>query len=86
MLGLGTERLEDELKPLFPGVSVARIDRDSTRRKGELARLFGAGERGEIQILLGTQMLAKGHDFPRVTLVAILDADGGLFSADFRAS
>ncbi|NEV60588.1 primosomal protein N' [Thiorhodococcus minor] len=85
MLGQGTERLEDELRPLFPDVSLARIDRDSTRRKGELTRLFDAARKGEIQILLGTQMLAKGHDFPGVTLVGILDLDQSLYASDFRA-
>lgn len=85
MLGRGTERLEEDLRPLFPDVSIARIDRDSTRRRGELARLFGAAQRGEIQILLGTQMLAKGHDFPGVTLVGILDLDQSLYASDFRA-
>ncbi len=85
MLGQGTERLEDELRPLFPGVAVARIDRDSTRRKGELDRLLSAVRRGETRILLGTQMLAKGHDFPGVTLVGILDLDQALYAADFRA-
>ncbi len=85
MLGRGTERLEDDLRVLFPDVTIARIDRDSTRRKGELARLFGAAQRGEIQILLGTQMLAKGHDFPGVTLVGILDLDQSLYASDFRA-
>lgn len=84
-LGQGTERLEDDLRPLFPDASIARIDRDSTRRKGELDRLFGAVHRGEIQILLGTQMLAKGHDFPGVTLVGILDLDQMLYASDFRA-
>ena len=69
-LGLGTERLEEELRACLPrGANLARIDRDSTRRKGELERLLAASRRGEIQILLGTQMLAKGHDFPGVTLV-----------------
>lgn len=84
-LGLGTERLEDELKDLFPGVPLARIDRDSTRRKGELDRLLATVRRGEVRILLGTQMLAKGHDFPGVTLVGILDLDQSLYAADFRA-
>ncbi|AFL75638.1 primosomal protein N' [Thiocystis violascens] len=84
-LGQGTERLEDNLRPLFPEVGIARIDRDSTRRKGELDRLLGAVSRGEIQILLGTQMLAKGHDFPGVTLVGILDLDHALYASDFRA-
>jgi primosomal protein N' (replication factor Y) len=64
---------------------MARIDRDSTRRKGELERLLGAARRGEVPLLLGTQMLAKGHHFPGVTLVGILDLDQGLYGADFRA-
>ena len=84
-LGLGTERLEEELRGVFPAVNLARIDRDSTRRKGELDRLLAASHSGEIQILLGTQMLAKGHDFPGVTLVGILDLDHSLYAADFRA-
>lgn len=84
-LGTGTERLEGELEGLFPGVPLARIDRDSTRRRGELDRLLTAVRRGEILILLGTQMLAKGHDFPGVTLVGILDLDQSLYAADFRA-
>ncbi|WP_295383787.1 primosomal protein N' [uncultured Thiodictyon sp.] len=85
-LGLGTERLEEELRAVFPGVSLARVDRDSTRRKGELDRLLAASRSGEIQILVGTQMLAKGHDFPGVTLVGILDLDHTLYASDFRAS
>jgi len=84
-LGRGTERLETELRDLFPGTPLARIDRDSTRRKGELERLLGAARRGEIPLLLGTQMLAKGHHFPGVTLVGILELDQGLYGADFRA-
>jgi len=84
-LGRGTERLETELQDLFPGTHLARIDRDSTRRKGELERLLGAARRGEIHLLLGTQMLAKGHHFPSVTLVGLLDLDQGLYGADFRA-
>ncbi len=84
-LGLGTERLEEELQAVFPGVRLARVDRDSTRRKGELDRLLAASRSGEIQILLGTQMLAKGHDFPGVTLVGILDLDHTLYASDFRA-
>ncbi|EXJ13344.1 Helicase PriA essential for oriC/DnaA-independent DNA replication [Imhoffiella purpurea] len=85
MIGRGTERLEEELRELFPQASLARIDRDSTRRQGELNRLLEAIRRGEIQILLGTQMLAKGHDFPLVTLVGILDLDQALYASDFRA-
>ncbi|GIZ12784.1 primosomal protein N' [Pseudomonas sp. NCCP-436] len=85
-VGAGTERAEERLALLFPDYPVLRIDRDSTARKGAMDRLFGTINKGEPCILVGTQMLAKGHHFPRVTLVAILDADGGLFSADFRAS
>lgn len=84
-LGQGTERLEDCLASRFPGVPLARIDRDSTRRKGELARLLSAARQGDYRILLGTQMLTKGHHFPNVTLVGVLDADSGLYGADFRA-
>jgi primosomal protein N' (replication factor Y) len=84
-LGRGTERLEAELRQLFPDTRLVRIDRDSTRRKGELERLLEAARRGEIPLLLGTQMLAKGHHFPGVTLVGILDLDQGLYGADFRA-
>ncbi|MFU6375031.1 primosomal protein N' [Metapseudomonas otitidis] len=85
-IGAGTERAEERLGILFPQFPVLRIDRDSTSRKDAMAQLFGTINKGEPCILVGTQMLAKGHHFPRVTLVAILDADGGLFSADFRAS
>lgn len=85
-VGAGTERAEERLGVLFPDYPVLRIDRDSTSRKGAMEQLFNTINRGEPCLLVGTQMLAKGHHFPRVTLVAILDADGGLFSADFRAS
>ncbi|NKN32947.1 primosomal protein N' [Marichromatium bheemlicum] len=85
MLGRGTERLEEGLAELFPEVRIARIDRDSTRRKGELTRLLAAVHRGEVQILLGTQMLAKGHDFPGVTLAGVIDLDHALYASDFRA-
>ncbi len=85
-VGTGTERAEERLSILFPQVPVMRVDRDSTSRKGAMDKLFHTIQRGEPCILVGTQMLAKGHHFPRVTLVAILDADGGFFSADFRAS
>ncbi|NOY66887.1 MAG: primosomal protein N' [Gammaproteobacteria bacterium] len=83
-IGQGTERTEEALKRHFPDVRIARIDRDTTRRKGEMERKLKQAESGEDQILLGTQLLAKGHHFPNVTLVAILDSDQGLFSADFR--
>lgn len=85
-VGVGTERAEERLKTLFPNYPVLRVDRDSTARKGAMERLFETINRGQPCLLIGTQMLAKGHHFPRVTLVAVLDADGGLFSADFRAS
>lgn len=85
-LGQGTERVEDSLRTRFPGIPLARIDRDSTRRKGELARILNAAQAGDYPILLGTQMLAKGHHLPQVTLVGILDIDQGLYGADFRAS
>ncbi len=85
-LGVGTERAEERLATLFPNYPILRIDRDSTSRKGSMERLVQTINRGDPCLLVGTQMLAKGHHFPRVTLVAVLDADGGLFSADFRAS
>ncbi|MDD5036796.1 MAG: primosomal protein N' [Methylococcaceae bacterium] len=84
-LGQGTERVEQALARLFPQARILRIDRDSTRRKGSLERMLERVQSGEVNILLGTQMLAKGHHFPNVTLVGILDVDGGLFSLDFRA-
>jgi len=82
--GAGTERTEQTLQQLFPDTPVLRIDRDSTSRKGSLNKLMEQVHSGDPCILVGTQMLAKGHHFPKVTLVAILDADGGLFSTDFR--
>ena len=85
-VGQGTERVEQTLAERFADIERIRIDRDTTRRKGELDALLGRARDGERQLLLGTQMLAKGHHFPNVTLVAILDADHGLFSTDFRAS
>lgn len=84
--GFGTERVEQALAEHFASHEVIRIDRDTTRRKGSFEALLEKVHSGEGQILLGTQMLAKGHDFPNVTLVGILDADGGLFSSDFRAT
>jgi primosomal protein N' (replication factor Y) len=84
--GQGTERVEQALAAHFPAAERLRIDRDTTRRKGALDRLLEQARTGQRQILLGTQMLAKGHHFPNVTLVGILDADHGLFSTDFRAS
>jgi len=85
-LGQGTERLEQALATRFPDIGIVRIDRDSTRRKGSLQRLLDEIHQGGYQLLLGTQMLAKGHHFPHVTLVGILDVDQGLFGADYRAA
>jgi len=85
-VGEGTQRVERTLGEIFPDSVIRRIDRDSTRGRGELEQALGDVESGEVSILVGTQMLTKGHDFPRVTLVAVLNADQGLFSSDFRAS
>ena len=85
-IGQGTEQLEQRISEIFSDVSVVRIDRDSTRKKGELAKLLQEITDKKHQLLIGTQMLAKGHHFPDVTLVAVLDGDGALFSFDFRAS
>ena len=85
-MGFGTERIEHALKELFPQYQVIRIDRDSTRRKGSMEKLLNEINNGKQQILIGTQMLAKGHHFPNVTLVGMLNADHGLYSSDFRAS
>ncbi|TPH17733.1 primosomal protein N' [Litorilituus lipolyticus] len=85
-VGQGTEQLEEKLETIFPQANIVRVDRDSTRRKGELTKLLQEVSDKKYNILVGTQMLAKGHHFPDVTLVAVLDADGALFSFDFRAS
>ncbi|MGH8178637.1 MAG: primosomal protein N' [Steroidobacter sp.] len=85
-VGQGTERIEETLRQHFPDAELARIDRDSIRRKGQLEALLERVNRNEIRMLVGTQMLTKGHDFPNVTLVVVLNADQGLFSTDFRAS
>jgi primosomal protein N' (replication factor Y) len=83
--GFGTERVEAEVLRVFPTARVARLDRDAARRRGVIASLLSRFRRGEIDVLVGTQMIAKGHDFPRVTLVGIVSADVGLGMADFRA-
>lgn len=83
--GMGTEQLEEILAKRFPTYSVSRIDRDSTARKGALEQQLGDIQSGKSRILIGTQMLAKGHHFPNVTLVAIVNVDSSLFSTDFRA-
>ncbi|KGT95482.1 primosome assembly protein PriA [Erwinia typographi] len=85
-VGLGTEQLEHNLSELFPAVPLSRIDRDTTSRKGALEQHLADVHRGGARILVGTQMLAKGHHFPDVTLVSLLDVDGALFSADFRSA
>ncbi|MDX1560625.1 MAG: helicase-related protein, partial [Marinobacter sp.] len=83
--GQGTERAEDILTAQFPNTPVVRVDRDSTQRKGSIQSILKKVNGGQPCILVGTQMLAKGHDFPNVTLVVAVNADGGLFSVDFRA-
>lgn len=85
-VGLGTQRVEQALAEIFPDVPLIRVDRDSTRKKGEMQNILNEIATEKKAILLGTQMLAKGHHFPNVTLVGIIDADSGLFSADFRAA
>ena len=85
-MGTGTQRLEAMLKERFAGFRIARIDRDSMRRKGHLEQTLHAVRSGEVHIIVGTQMIAKGHDFPGVTLSAVMDADEGLLSPDFRAA
>ncbi|MDQ8038081.1 MAG: primosomal protein N' [Pedobacter sp.] len=84
-VGMGTERVDDVLRQRFPKTPLFRVDRDSTRRKEALSELYRDIHAADAALLVGTQMLAKGHHFPRVTLVAVLDIDGGLFGADFRA-
>jgi primosomal protein N' (replication factor Y) len=83
--GFGTEKVEQQLRERFPTARVSRVDRDSMRRKGALTTLLSAFAAGKIDVLVGTQMIAKGHDFPRVTLVGVISADVGLGLADFRA-
>lgn len=85
-LGEGTERVEGALQKFFPRARIERIDRDSTSRKGALEEKLRRVHDGEADILVGTQMLSKGHDFPNVTLVGILNADQGLYGTDFRSS
>lgn len=85
-LGLGTERLEQALQKHFPEFRLTRLDRDTTRRKGKIEEMLDDIHSGASRILLGTQMVAKGHHFPNVTLVGIIDSDYGLFSSDFRAA
>ena len=88
--GHGTERVEAALQTALrqtqPQVRMTRVDRDSTRRRGAAEKIFEAAAKGEIDVLIGTQMLSKGHDFPRLTFVGVVNADGAMFSADFRAA
>jgi primosomal protein N' (replication factor Y) len=84
--GMGTERLEEEIRENFPAARVARMDRDTTSRKGAHHRLVDKMMAGEIDVLIGTQMIAKGHDFPAVTLVGVLNADTALNLPDFRSA
>ena len=85
-LGRGTQRVEEGLQQLFPQARILRIDADSTRKKGSAQAAFDSVHRGEVDILIGTQMVAKGHDFKQLTLVGILNPDTALFSHDYRAS
>jgi primosomal protein N' (replication factor Y) (superfamily II helicase) len=84
--GHGTQRLEETLQQLMPQARIQRVDRDTTRNKDELSDILQAVHAGEVDILIGTQMLAKGHDFPNLTLVGVIDTDSALFSPDFRAA
>jgi primosomal protein N' (replication factor Y) len=84
-MGRGTERLEEHLAELLDGVRIARMDADTTRGKGALEAQLARMHAGDVDVLVGTQMVTKGHDFRRITLVAALNADSALFSSDFRA-
>ena len=83
--GFGTERLEHELEAMYPGKRIARMDRDSTRRKGHAFRILRSFSNREVDVLVGTQMITKGYDFPNVTLVGVIAADFSLGFPDFRA-
>ena len=85
-LGRGTQRVEEGLQAIFPEARVLRIDADSTRLKGSAQVAFDSVHRGEVDILIGTQMVAKGHDFKKLTLVGVMNPDTALFSHDYRAS
>ncbi len=85
-LGRGTEKLEEQIGQALPAARIARIDADSTRLKGALQASLAAMHAGEVDVLVGTQMIAKGHDFRRVTLVAAVNPDAALFASDFRAA
>jgi primosomal protein N' (replication factor Y) len=85
-LGFGTERVEEEVRALFPDARIGRVDRDTIRRRGAIAAMLEKFAAKELDVLVGTQMIAKGHDFPSVTLVGVISADVGLGLADFRAA
>ena len=85
-VGEGTEKIEQKFAELFPGARVARLDRDVARRRSEFLRVLSDFRKGKIDILVGTQLIAKGHDFPGVTLVGVVSADIGLGLPDFRAA
>ena len=85
-VGQGTQRVEEALREALPGARIERVDRDAAQRKGAVAGVFDRFGAGEVDVLVGTQMLAKGHDYPKLTLVGVLDSDSALFSADFRAA
>jgi primosomal protein N' (replication factor Y) (superfamily II helicase) len=85
-VGEGTEKIEDKLAEIFPGAKVARLDRDIASRAGHYLRILSEFRQGRINILIGTQLIAKGHDFPGVTLVGVISADMGLRLPDFRAA
>ena len=83
-VGIGTERIEKKAKELFPKSKIMRIDSDTIKNVSQLNDFINKSKNAEIDILIGTQMLAKGHDFPNLTLVGIIDIDSGLYSLDFR--
>jgi primosomal protein N' (replication factor Y) len=85
-LGRGTQRIEEHLQHIFPAARISRIDADSTRLKGSAQAAFETVHRGEVDILIGTQMVAKGHDFKKLTLVGVINPDNALFTQDYRAA
>lgn len=85
-VGEGTERVESALARLIPEARIARVDRDAVRHRGDMERLLDRVRFNDVDVLVGTQMISKGHDFPNITLAGIINADGAMFSADFRAS
>jgi len=85
-LGQGSQRIEDTLKKYFPNEQILRVDSDSTRKKGSLNEALETAKKGKAKILVGTQMLSKGHHFSSLSLVVVVNADQGLFSNDFRGS